>query len=1287
MNNKVTEPMMFSFLHMASTLILFNVFSFSKSDLLSCDGVLNINDTITNMEFQKCRNVTFNKTNVHLNGTLSLLNTETIRIQGINTSIKCSTNSGIHFGSINLIEIHFIQFVNCGIIHSFDYDKAFKVNFISAAYFFNVSTIILSKVCITGSNGTGLVILNCKNIQISESVFSHNSWIPSSGLNGSGAIAGGGGMHVELSCGSDITKLFGSAGNCSGMNLSITDSSFLYNDAKNLSNPEKKDFGETIFTSFGKGGGLSIHLRDGTVNNHGSIVSCTFKNNTANFGGGVHIVLSNGANTNNISIKQSTFQENSAEYSSGGLDIGFVGENISSNIINISSTIFIRNSATTGGSASLFFLYSSVIKSSSIIFSKVMWTNNSAHYGAVLFVYTLQAVNVSLEPRIQLIDNIILNNTVFGKKQQEMGGEALGEGIVMTTKQSLEISGYLLFQNNQASCIYATSSTIYFNQVQATFVRNSAVNGAGLHLNGFSSMIVSEKTTITFCNNTVSAVGSAIYYYSIDKTSYVYIRFCFIQVPRQSKEVRINFLGNSAPQDPVYIKNNMQFDFFIIHANTYSSCPLEDLKNMYKNGILKFSEHCHWCNVGYLNASNEKYFYEPSSCNASQSADKYSKFNCKSGISTQENKFIQRKTVIQFIPGIKFHLPLEVHSLSCNSSESGNWSSFGISIINYGNSSIKCSKSNLHTGYITNFSLTGYPGHTGQLLLTESGFRKLQLFFNVTALNCPPLFEINSYGSCKCVSQNKIPYPEFHKCQYSYAELRLGFWIGYENVDNNATLLVSHCPLGFCSNRVDNNYLQLPETLNINNFSSTICENREGRLCGTCLPGYTVYFHTEYFTCAKTDLCHLGPLLYVLSEIVPITLLFLIVIFFDIRFTSGYLNGFIFFAQMYNSITQIGSALILKSSNYHSVSVFHRIIYKFFDFDFFSVHLLSFCLFRTRVTLDIVVFKYVTVLYALLLVFGAIWFLNRCSAKLKCRGMLRLKYSTLQGLSAFLVIVYSQCVQVSFMILNYVKIYRYDSTSYYVPFLHGNVTYFSREHLPYAIPAVICISTIVVGLPTLLIFYPLCNRIIAFLKLDQNAVIVIISKYVPLSKLKPLFDSMQGSFKDKFRFFAGLYFLYRVVIIATILQERVEWIHTFIEIELVVMLGIHTLVWPYQKRLHNVIDALVLCNLILIVILKRFTFFIAEKGSHFQKEINILHWIQMLFINAPLFIVFLIVIHGIFLRFKLNQRKQKKSEPTCSNNALLDDSILDHRDHIESLTDSYMLMREKKLVMFKSDSC
>ena len=1267
---------------------LYPGWTLSEGKNSSC--IANANVNLGDFNFSDCSEVILNATVFNLNGILLIANAVQIQILGDNTSVKCSPNSGITVKHVVSIEFYLVQFHHCSLLRKFRYDKMFQIGFYSAIYVFNVTKITFYNVTVKKSNGTGLVILNSKQVEIINSEFTSNVWKAMTSNNI--ALAGGGGVHIEISCAADVRSLH-SPGQCfcQNVNITIVNSWFQFNRGDNISLPNSKDFGQTVFTSFGKGGGLAIHIRDQTADNTVQVSNCHFHSNWANFGGGANIILSNDVSNTNISMYGNTLKNNSVKYSGGGLDIGFVGENLNSNTIKISYTNFINNCAISGGSVSLFFLYSSITELSCIAFSNSQWENNTAHYGAALFVYTLQTVKTSLDPKIQLKNNIIVNNTVASNETE--GVKSLGEGIIMTTKQNLELTGYILFQSNNGSCIYATSSNIYFKQVQATFLRNSALYGAGLYLIGFSSVILTENTTVTFCNNSVSGTGSAIYYYSIDKTSYIYSRFCFIQVPDYIENIKIYFFGNSAPKTAVYAKKNLQYDLHVIHAaaNTYSSCFDGNFQKLYKSNQVKFSKHCQLCQPASLHSSSTHYVpHDINFCDTDDMRDIDGALFCKTGLSSQENRLTKTRDIIEFIPGIEFEIPLQINSNSCNSSDShgnGNWSSFDISIENNPNSLIKSSKSVARTNSLAKFSLEAIPGNTGQLILTETGFRKLQVRFNVRALPCPPLFKIKGEEKCKCFFPEEIPYPEFHKCNSTQAELRLGFWIGYEIVDNLSIILVSHCPPGFCSTKVnENNYLPLPKTLDPN-LSNVVCDNRFGTLCGSCSNDTTVYFHTEYFKCDKADLCHLGPLLYILSEIIPLTTFFLVVIFFDIRFTSGYLNGFIFFAQMYNTITHTGSSFLKKSSNYHKLSIIHRIIYKFFDFDFFSIDTLSFCLFKTNNTLNIVSFKYVTVIYALLLVFGTAWFLNKCSAKLNCRQLVKLKYSILQGFSAFLVMVYSQCTQVSFMILNVVKIYKPENKSYYynyVPFFRGNIAYFGKEHLPYAIPALICISTIVLALPMLLLYYPLCNKIISFFKLNENRFIIFASKLVPLSKFKPLFDSMQGSFKDHLRFYAGLYFVYRVAIIATVIQARVEWIHTLIEIEITAMLGIHTVLWPYRENIHNIIDALVFCNLLLIVILKRFSFSMAEKGSQFSKDIKIIHWFQILLINLPLLVLLLKLLHYLMARFKLRQflccQKRKKLEEKVEiNNALLDDSLLDHCTRVGSFSESYMQMKERQI--------
>ena len=57
-------------------------------------------------------------------------------------------------------------------------------------------------------------------------------------------------------------------------------------------------------------------------------------------------------------------------------------------------------------------------------------------------------------------------------------------------------------------------------------------------------------------------------------------------------------------------------------------------------------------------------------------------------------------------------------------------------------------------------------------------------------------------------------------------------------------------------------------------------------------------FTLNYTRANKSSLCNYGILFYFLSELLPLTLLFITILVMNISFTSGAVNGFILFAQV-----------------------------------------------------------------------------------------------------------------------------------------------------------------------------------------------------------------------------------------------------------------------------------------------------------------------------------------------------------------------------------------------------
>ena len=90
-----------------------------------------------------------------------------------------------------------------------------------------------------------------------------------------------------------------------------------------------------------------------------------------------------------------------------------------------------------------------------------------------------------------------------------------------------------------------------------------------------------------------------------------------------------------------------------------------------------------------------------------------------------------------------------------------------------------------------------------------------------------------------------------------------------------------------------------------------------------------------------------------------------------------------------------------------------------------------------------------------------------------------------------------------------------------------------------------------------------------------------------IRKLPPLIDSFQGVFRDNYRMFAGLFFLWRFILTAIfIFSSTLSEFFLLTESTLLIMFVFHTLARPYKCHFHNIVDAVMLANMTLITLLK-----------------------------------------------------------------------------------------------------
>ena len=205
----------------------------------------------------------------------------------------------------------------------------------------------------------------------------------------------------------------------------------------------------------------------------------------------------------------------------------------------------------------------------------------------------------------------------------------------------------------------------------------------------------------------------------------------------------------------------------------------------------------------------------------------------------------------------------------------------------------------------------------------------------------------------------------------------------------------------------------------------------------------------------------------------------------------------------------------------------------------------------------------------------------------------------------------------SFQILNRSPLYSEGGVNYKsVVTLQGNVNYYGPDHLPYAIPALLVLIFLSLPPPLLLISYPLLWKIKA--KLRRNVESENDTTIWPIRKLLPLIDSFQGVFRDNCCMFAGLLFLWRVVLSAIFsLSTDLTQYFFLTEIALLSILTIHALARPYKRRLHNIVDGIMLANMAVINLLKWYVS-VPSTSDISNQVFEFLSALQLLLLYIPL---------------------------------------------------------------------
>ncbi len=1174
--------------------------------MIESQNLENISSFANNTEIWIC-----SREPIILNSVVDIEDVSNISIYGYNNStIQCpnNTEAGFRFININKLTISNIIIENCAATSTFDPtpDNNIKASIIIQ----HSSEVRIRNINVLNSPGTGLAMFDIDGvINVTESNFEGN---------GRDRTSGGSGLYLEVSEDSKVQ--------ISPLIYNFEHCRFVNNVAET-----GKDNNITGFSRFDKGGGICILVRshDGvkvTINN-----STISGNRALAYGGGAYTTFHNDASNSEFIVSRSNYTRNRARYG-GGHYSGYLHlRSKNQTPLNCShifiSSWFTDNFADYGGGVSVFSTKTRIINPKGYVsFENCTWRENSGQFGSAVVILP-NAWNLNTNgylPTIYFSNSVIDSNKVMDNLDSEGGlisQYTKGSGALFCTDHILEFNKYNNFMNNNGSALYLGACIANFSEHSETiFSYNSGYHGGAIYLIS-SALYFAENIEMIFDSNTAYGTGGAVHYRSYNFHTYSYSRTCFF-----------SYRGNLS---------NMERNITIQFTN--NSAGTRTGNSIYAYSLLPCCRSFRFSITGRIFDQLGTVTYHPNISAIATAASNVS-------ITSPEI------SCISVLPGEEIQLPYK------NRDDLGQEakSVYLVTVENSDNSSIKVDEA--YTYISSNkVLLYGNSGDQAILMLSSYQSRQRSLIINVTMLPCPPGYILSSENElndiqCTCADGTESKYTGIEHCNIEnwQANRRRGYWIGYTDneTENEDSLVTGYCPVGFCSH----NDLLLPNISNREELNNIICSSRTGVMCGLCDTNHSVYYHSLHFTCRADKYCEVGWLFYILSELVPVTIIFLVIIFFNITFTSGKVNGFIFFAQVVVMFhVTAGDFIPLPNGT----KVFNRILhslYQNFNLNIFTLDELSFCLFKRATALDIIAFSYITLIYSLVLIIGVILVMNRFNMRYCCKSLGRcigpqwqtLQGSIIHGLTAFLVLCYAKCAQASILLVCYTSIHgkggKILST---VVFYNGDINWFSIQHLPYALPAIIMSLTLVLLPPIILIIYPLHYKIITALKLSESKCINVLLH--PLYKLKPLLDSFQGSFKDEYRFFSGLYFIYRFAILVGVTLSRFEDIYFIISGILLLIILLHAVCQPYKERVHNIIDTLLFINLSVINGITMYNFSSVESNATSNHMTVILGYIQSMLIGLPFLVVILCFLKKVIFSIKLLIARKFKKENSSEN--------------------------------------
>ena len=486
-----------------------------------------------------------------------------------------------------------------------------------------------------------------------------------------------------------------------------------------------------------------------------------------------------------------------------------------------------------------------------------------------------------------------------------------------------------------------------------------------------------------------------------------------------------------------------------------------------------------------------------------------------------------------------------------------------------------------------------------------------------------------------------------------------GYCMTYDSIENKTYLTI--CPYGSNVSQYLEKYYDLPK--DETQLTSAMCDpfQRYSQACSKCKSGHGPGIFSADVNCYSCSGAYSGWSLYMVFELLPITIMFFILMVFQLRGSQEMLNAFLFFSQMITYIYQFtppaGSYPFGKTSS-GFITVF-QVVYGIFNLDFFRKVVPPFCVSENINGLRMWSLLYVAVMYILLLIVIT-YILIELHAN-NCRFLVCIwrpihKYyvkihrnvapqtTLIDAFATALILSYSRLMFISLVLLRPTPMYTPDGvTSKVVLYIDGSIDFLSAHHLPFVFLGIAIITTFNI-IPVVFLF---AYQTSTFQKLLGRASCKKLTRI-----LHPFADVFQGCYKNgtnktrDCRYFAGLYLLLRIVTCignktTFFLGSLAPWIIPSVIFLITALLFAN--VRPYRSDIFNTMDSLWFSLAVIFCIIQTI---ITAKGVESSNTYQIIA--QMILVIPLIYIVSYLIYVVIIRRFLKRRRKMNTAETSFS---------------------------------------